>query len=141
MFLYLSKVKGMDITMLKIHHIAIYTNNFDEMLMFYCDVLGCTEMQRIFHENGNVKMIKLSISEQQVLELFNFNYLNKEIKHKFVNWGYMHMGFATKDFSTLKKKLLCNNIDIVDETECGNDGLKHFFVEDPEKNLIEFTEI
>lgn len=127
--------------MLKIHHIAIYVNNFDEMLMFYCNVLGFTETQRIYHGNGNVKMIKLSISEQQILELFNFDYVNKEIKHKFVNWGYMHVGFAVESLSVLKKKLLDNNVNIIDETEFGNDGLKHLFVEDPEKNLIEFTEL
>ena len=65
--------------------------------------------------------------------------MSVEKKDEYVNRGYMHIGFASKNMKPMKERILNYNY-VIKEEGYGKDGLKHFWVEDPEKNLIEFTE-
>lgn len=124
-----------------INHVAIYGNNIDEMYLFYHKILGFAEMEKVFDDSGYIRMIRLQVSENQNLEIFNFNSIQIEKKNEYVNRGYMHLGFAHSDVGAIRDQFVANNIIICDDIKVGHDGLKHFFVEDPEKNLIEFTEV
>lgn len=126
--------------MVIINHIAIYANDMAKMLFFYSNILGFTEIKRVYHENGMIKMIGLAIGDEQMIELFNFNFQNNEMKHKYVNWGFMHVGFAVDRINDIKRKIEESGV-AIEELSRGNDGLKHLFIFDPERNLLEFTEI
>lgn len=124
-----------------INHIAIYGNNIDEMYYFYHTILGFSEMERVSDDLGKMHMVRLCISNSQNLEIFNFNSVQVEKKEEYVNRGFMHLGFAHSDVEAVRDILLAHNISICEDIKIGRDGLKHFFINDPEKNLIEFTEI
>lgn len=126
---------------MRINHVAIYGNNIDEMYSFYHTILGFSEMERVFDDDGKIRMIRLRVSESQNLEIFNFNSMQIEKKSGYVNRGYMHLGFAHSDVGEIRNRLVANNILICEDIKVGHDGLRHFFIEDPEKNLIEFTEV
>lgn len=123
-----------------INHVAIYGNNIDAMYLFYHSILGFPEMERSFDDLGKVRMIRLKITKNQYLEIFNFNSMQIEKRNEYVNRGYMHLGFASSDVREMRDQLVSNNIIICEDIKVGHDGLKHFFIEDPEKNLIEITE-
>lgn len=97
--------------------------------------------ERVFDEVGNVRMIRFQISESQSLEIFNFNSVKFAKKSEYINRGFMHVGFAHNNVYEIREWLKSNNVEIQTDIRVGHDGLKHFFVEDPEKNLIEFTEV
>lgn len=122
-----------------INHVAIYGNNIDEMLFFYHTILGFAEINRIFDSEKRIHMIRLQVSDTQNLEIFNFNSIQIEKKSEYVNRGFMHICFGCKDVETIRTKIMSNNI-ICEDVSVGFNGRKKFFVEDPEKNLVEIME-
>lgn len=115
-----------------INHIAIYAKDMLKMLEFYKNILGFNVVEIKYHENNSIKMIRMSVNEEQSIELFNFDTFSTNKEGEFVNSGFMHIGFEYKD---LKKEI--NNIN--KNVFIGDDKRKHFFIKDPENNLIEFS--
>lgn len=124
---------------MNLHHVAIYGNNLHNMHFFYVHILGFKEVNRLYHESGEIRFVRLQVTETQEIELFNFGEVKKK-KDIYVNKGYMHIGFEVDDISIIKDKLVKHNVLIKQDIIIGKDGFNHLFVEDPEKNLIEFTE-
>lgn len=125
---------------MNLHHIAIYGNDIKKMYNFYVKILGFKEVNRSYGKNGEINFVRLQIAVSQEIELFNFGEIKKK-KDIYVNKGYMHIGFSVDNIIEIRKKIVEHNVVIKQNVGLGKDGLYHLFIEDPEKNLIEFTEV
>ena len=125
---------------MNLHHIAIYGNDIKKMYNFYVNILGFREVNRSYAKNGEINFVRLQLVVSQEIELFNFGKIKKK-KDIYVNKGYMHIGFSVDNILEIRKKIVEHNVVIKQDVSLGKDGLYHLFIEDPEKNLIEFTEV
>lgn len=124
-----------------IEHVAIYGNDINKMLSFYNEVLEFDVIMKRFDDVGKIRCVTLKINEKEKIEIMNFDFLKVEKRDIYVNQGFMHIGLGCNNIAKMREKLLIKNIDIKEEIKVGYDRKEHFFIEDPEKNLIEFTEI
>ena len=90
--------------LLQIDHYAIYAKDIKRLATFYRDILELSELDRTYHKDGTVKMVRLLVNNKQCIELFNYDNLPTQ-KDGYVNSGYMHLGFAVEDIDCVISKL------------------------------------
>jgi catechol 2,3-dioxygenase-like lactoylglutathione lyase family enzyme len=131
--------------MFKYHHTALTTNDLERQQYFY-ENLGFNVSFRWFSDDNSIKLIFLDL-DGFLLEILYFkdNIPNKnitndsEITQRTIGLG--HIALQVQNIQVAKEKLV--QLDLIHtDTEILQAGeyFKHFFLRDPDNNLIEIIE-
>ena len=144
-----------------IMHIAFFTDNMDEMIRFYTEVLGAEvkvrttyrsylqrddrpRQQRIAREDPDrVFNVYLQLAEGQFIELFP----KKEGQCNDVGWnerlGYSHFALLVDDIYEAEKQLSVRGLKFDTPISRGPSGTYQMWAHDPDGNkfeIMQFTE-
>ena len=137
---------------LSIRHIGIPTNNMDNMLLFYCDVLGFDiewdkqeDIKNTHNINNIVHTIKLSSHDSKLsVELIeNMEYKNNNKNSFLFN---KHISFNVKDIYNVYANItnhnsIYGNCNIISNGVVVNTvGSKIIVCNDPDSNYLELVE-
>ena len=118
------KIKGLD-------HIVLVTHSIDEMLKFYCDILGCS----VEKHNSTTKLIHLRAGDQ-LIDLI-------QIEHPATtkNLDHFCLRIDPFDYPTIQNYFKSHGIETL---RYGNrySSLGYgfsFYVQDPDGNEVEFV--
>jgi len=112
-----------------IAHICIVTEDLDETLKFYCDILGFTK-QFDFIKAGALFGFYLKVSDGNYIEVFKTDSL-PEGRHPLA-----HFCLETDDIDAVYEKLVANGIHVRSEKTLGADNSWQIWTKDP--NGIDF---
>ncbi len=122
-------------TILKIKETCLYFKDLEIARQFYHDVLG---LDIIHHQPGKHIFFRAGDS---VLLCFN----PEDSKHKVsppghFGGGKQHVAFEVSlaDYETAKEEIIAKGIKVIDEVEWKS-GVKSFYFEDPEGNILEIV--
>ncbi len=126
----------MNSNVLGIGHVAYTTARMDEMLNFYCDLLGFENSFCISDESGKPWIQYVRIKDCQFLELF---YANEGFEPK--EGTYAHLCIQVSDLLSMEKLLKDNKLEVFWGPKQGGDKNWQCWSKDPDGNLIEFMQI
>lgn len=122
---------------LSLSHAAIYVTDLDAALDFYCGKLGFQEHFRLQHDDGQVWLVYLRVSDGQFVELFP----KAEAPHQRTSAaGLQHLCFETPDIHELHAHLTGLGASPHSEPKLGADGAWQFWISDPDGMPIEFQQ-
>ncbi|MAZ38696.1 MAG: VOC family virulence protein [Legionellales bacterium] len=121
------KIAGID-------HIVLMTNKLQEMLHFYCDVLGCT----IEKQQPNLKLTQLRAGNC----LIDIVEQDESLKKEYKNMDHFCLQVKDFDYDALSQLMQANKISVSRYGErYGAEGMgMSFFITDPQGNDIEMKE-
>ena len=152
-----------------IGHASFNVRNMDEMLHFYCDLIG---MKRLFSNTyrdlynsmkknygnepskeqayrlekiasmGEIPWVEyLKLADRQYLELFHdFGPGKKEIGDRRDYYGYMKLNYEVADIEEIKTRLVEGGVTIDSDIHPTVDGSLEIAVHDPDGNEVQFTQ-
>lgn len=113
-------------------HTSILVSNLEKADFFYSQILGLTKIERnlkfpgVWYQIGDYQIHLIVDSQRKV----NIN--NEE------KWGQNpHLALGVTDLEEAKEKLETNGYSY----QISNSGRRALFTQDPDKNIIEITEI
>ena len=113
-------------------HMAMLISNLEASRHFYSDVLGLSEIERPFNFPG----LWYALGDYQVHLI-----VHEAVAHKLHNpqrWGRnAHIALAIADLEATKAHLLASGC----ETQESASGRPAIFVQDPDGNVIELTQV
>ncbi|MFV0363579.1 MAG: VOC family protein [Suipraeoptans sp.] len=148
-----------------IGHVSFNAKNMEEMLHFYADVLGMKrqftlkmkdltdflqssssivqEQIMAMREKDEMPWIEyLKLSDHQYLELFHntqgIEY--KEIENRQEYYGYFKMNYEVDDIEAIKQRLVNSGVELVQDVHKVADGATEIVVNDPDGNVVQFTQ-
>lgn len=119
-----------------IGHSAFNTSKMNEMLRFYCDILGFEHSFGICDANGEPWIEYIRVAGSQFLELF---YTKEPFTAK--EGTYAHLCLQVADLMAMDKLLKDNNIPVFWGPKKGGDNNWQCWVNDPDGNFIEFMQL
>lgn len=129
---------------MKIEHIAIWTDNLEELKAYYCNYFGGTPDTKYFNENNQFYSYFLTFESGARLEIMSMpnipNNLNDTVvkQHK----GIIHLAFGANNKSEVETKatqLKEDGFKILSGPRMTGDGYYEFETLDPDNNRIEVT--
>ena len=140
--------------LINFRHTCIVVSDVNKSIDFYVNLLGLKlELDKIEKnehidqilklEKCELRIIKLSLNNIIVLELFKFYSHNdkKKVKNYF-DYGCNHIAFTVKDIDMLYKKLLDHNVYFNSKPLLSPDkSVKYVFCNDPDDTPIELVEV
>ncbi len=152
-----------------IGHASLNVRNMDEMLHFYCDIIG---MQHLFtntyqdlynslknnyddsmtpEQSYRLQMISsmgekpwveyLKLADRQYLELFHDAGLGKkEFGERKDYYGYLKLNYEVADIQEIKTRLVEGGVTIDADVHPTADGSLEITVHDPDGNEVQFTQ-
>jgi lactoylglutathione lyase len=128
---------------MKIHHVAIWTKDIENMKNYYVKYFGCKSNQKYCNKISSFESYFLEFENGPTLELMqmpmipeNMNNIDKQ------NIGLIHIALSvgSKDIvDTITGRLKQDGYRIVSEPRVTGDGYYESCVLDPESNRIEIT--
>lgn len=127
---------------MRIEHIAIWTNQLENMKAFYTKYFGGQSNDKYENLDKGFESYFLSFDDQMRLELMSSKSLKeaKAIKGQFI--GIAHIAFSTggkPQVDQLTETLRADGFTIVSEPRITGDGYYESAVLDPDGNTIEIT--
>lgn len=126
-------------------HICINSNNYEEAIHFYCDLLGLTIHSESFSKNKNATKVELYDESGYAIELFvNKDWpVAKEIETRHggaLITGFDHLSFYEDDPDAKLAFMKENGVEIIETQIDAGTGKKYGFCFSPEGLKIEFYE-
>ncbi|HBH47481.1 MAG TPA: hypothetical protein DDX98_02525 [Bacteroidales bacterium] len=119
----------------KIEHIAIWTNNLEEMKDFYCDVFDAKAGRRYHNPAKRFTSYFLVLSSGARIEL-----MNKGVPALNNSWGHISISVGSKHrVDELTHKVEKKGVEIASYPRSTGDGYYESVIKDPEGNLVEIT--
>ncbi|MBQ2627785.1 MAG: Gfo/Idh/MocA family oxidoreductase [Eubacterium sp.] len=152
-----------------IGHASFNMENVDEMIHFYCDVLG---MKQQFHltwggladliraksgpepDEETARMLQgldakkddkwityFKLADRQFMEVFHpAGGPRREIADRHKNYGYIKLNFEVESIEALRERLASFGVKLDDDIHPTIDGSREITVHDPDGNEVQFTE-
>jgi lactoylglutathione lyase len=122
-----------------IAHWALKVENLERSLGFYRDTLGFEEMMRINHEDGQLMLVYLRVTDTQYVEIFprgagvaapdeNANAMN-------------HICLEVASIAETAADLAARGVALFRAPKLGLDGNNQCWIKDPDGNRIEFMQM
>ncbi|CAG9295947.1 VOC family protein [Celerinatantimonas diazotrophica] len=101
----------------------------EQARLFYCELLGLTELEKpeVLKRNGG---LWLKVGSTQL----HLGIEDLENRHK----SKAHVAFEIEDEQSMRELLQCNNVEVMENTQIK--GYKRFDIRDPFGNRLEFME-
>ena len=131
--------------MLKISHIAITVSDLEKSIWFYKSNFGfdCVETYDIESKGLTICLLK---KEDIILELFGWQHFNplpeyrKTLDSDLKTLGVKHFCFEVSNIKQMYESLKNAGVEIAKELNTFPNGLRYFFIKDPDGILIELFE-
>ncbi|MCM8774065.1 MAG: VOC family protein [Candidatus Omnitrophica bacterium] len=130
---------------IKIDHIALSVSHLEEEISFYENNFGFRCIDRVV--NQSEKLIRCLLEKNGIkLELFCFDDFNplppyrKDLNKDIKTLGTKHFAFQVDDIDLVFAELKKKGIDLVTDIEKLENGLRYFFIKDPEGIILEIIE-
>ncbi len=128
----------MNQNLLGMGHVAYTTNQMDEMLHFYCDILGMEHAFSLTDKDGVAWIEYVRLSGEQFIEFF----YAKDTSFSPVNTGsYQHLCLQVHDLHEMDAYLRGKGIDVFYGPAQGEDLNWQCWARDPDGNPIEFMQL
>lgn len=138
---------------MKIRHIGIVVDNFDEMLKFYQNLgfnyfkteteSGSYIDKLVGLRGASIKITKLKYDENFIIELLKYSepYSQKAINHKANRIGFSHIALDVKSIINTASLIKKAGGHIIGEIQTSpNKTVKVVYAKDIENNIIELVE-
>jgi catechol 2,3-dioxygenase-like lactoylglutathione lyase family enzyme len=119
-------------------HLAIRTLDVDRTLDFYVGKLGFTEMFRLTHDDGRVRLIFLRLTDDQFLEIFPEAVGDRPPNE---GLGLNHYCLGVDDIEAFVDRLAAAGVALDRPIKTATIGDRHAFFSDPDGNRIELMQI
>jgi lactoylglutathione lyase len=123
-----------------IGHVAINTADLSKSLDFYINTMGFPEMMRINHDNGDVWLVYLRVTDDQFIEIFP----GAETEKTSASWhanGFGHLCLMVDDLQAVVDDLKGKGVTMMIEPKSGADGNSQAWLLDPDGNKIELMQM
>ena len=128
--------------MMRINHLALYTNNLERMRSFYMKYFNATSNEGYHNKTTGLRTYFLSFEDTTRLELMTRPQL-EEITPAPFQTGYIHIAFSagSKDnVDSLTAQLEKDGYTVASKPRTTGDGYYESCVLDPDGNQIEIVE-
>ena len=122
-----------------IAHWALKVENLDRSLAFYRDQLGFAEMMRIHHEDGQLMLVYLRVTDTQFLEIFPRGEGQRGPGDD-ANCMH-HICLAVASIAATAAALEAKGITLWRAPKLGLDGNNQCWIMDPDGHRIEFMQM
>jgi lactoylglutathione lyase len=127
---------------MKINHIALYTNDLEQMKSFYLKYFNASSNQGYHNPNTGLRTYFLSFEDHTRLEIMNRPNLN-QITPVPLQTGYIHLAFSAgskEAVDQLTTTLEQDGYTVLSKPRTTGDGYYESCVLDPDGNQIEIVE-
>ena len=122
-----------------IAHWALKVSDLERSLVFYRDTLGFREMMRLHHDNGDVWLVYLRITDAQFVELFPGGEGTRAPGRDVT--AINHICLEVDSVDTAAGHLRKIGVKLTAEPKLGLDGNRQAWFEDPDGNRIELMQM
>jgi lactoylglutathione lyase len=129
----------MNIGISQIAHWALKVHDLDRSLAFYRDTLGFKEMMRINHEDGQLMLVYLRVTDTQYVELFPRG--NGEVAPDEETTSMHHLCLQVSNMAETVEALGKIGVPLFRDAKRGLDGNNQCWIKDPDGNRIEFMQM
>lgn len=123
----------------QIAHWALKVFDLDRSLAFYRDTLGFKEMMRINHENGELMLVYLRVTDTQFVELFPRGTGGLAPGEDVTSMH--HVCLQVTSVHETAEALRKLGVPLFREPKLGLDGNNQCWIMDPDGNRIEFMQM
>ena len=128
---------------MKIHHIAIWCQDLEQMRFFYETYLGAVSNERYINEKKQFQSYFLKFEGEVSLELMqkvNIPTNINDVYEQFMGLNHFAISVGSeRAVNEMTEKLRNDGFEIIGEARWTGDGYYESVVFDPEKNRIEIT--
>jgi lactoylglutathione lyase len=135
----------------RLGHVALRCKDYQKMLDFYVNKLGCEELFHLDDDNGSLWLTYIRVSKGQFIELFPESYPGNNNAHF---RSHLHFCFEVDNFSEIIRKLEAKGVPVhkgpvrdyphleepYEKHPLGMCGSLCAFISDPEGNDIELMQ-
>jgi lactoylglutathione lyase len=125
--------------LLGIGHVALKVADIERSLEFYRGRLGFEEMMRLHHDDGELWLVYLRITDTQFLELFPNGEGDRAPDRN--RTAVNHFCLECTDLEATASVLRAAGIALTVEPKTGADHNRQCWIEDPDGNRIEFMQM
>jgi lactoylglutathione lyase len=129
----------MDLGISQIAHWALKVHDLDRSLAFYRDTLGFKEMMRINHEDGQLMLVYLRVTDTQYVELFPRG--KGEVAPDEETTSMHHVCLQVNNMAETVEALGKIGVPLFRDAKRGLDGNNQCWIKDPDGNRIEFMQM
>ena len=128
-----------------IAHIAVSISNIDRSLAFYRKYFGFRRIEEFKISPGDFRICILR-KDKITLELFEFKHrrslpaYRKQLSSDLKTIGVKHFAFAERNITAAYNRFKKAKVKLATNIRVFEDGLRYFFIKDPDGILIEIME-
>ena len=129
--------------MTKIHHIALWVKELENIRDFYVKYFNCRHGELYQNPAKAFSSYFIFFDESTTLEIMHRDDLKISVPDDRESTGYAHIAISLgsrENVNEMTQKLRMDGYKITGEPRVTGDGFYESVVEDPEGNLIELTE-
>ena len=127
-----------------IEHIALWTNQLEEMRAFYLKYFEAKSNEKYFNPNKNFSSYFLSFEKGcrlEIMEMPKIPNSQNDVYAQFTGLIHFAVSVGSKEMvDNLTERLRKDGFEIIGEPRITGDGYYESVVFDPDKNRIEITE-
>jgi len=116
-------------------HLAIRTNNIDQMIKFYRDIFDFHVIEKFTAEDGSFSLYFLSDSKHPKLELI----VSIKPTSRPETGIMSHYGFFVDDSDRVLASSRIAKLSVLDEKQVN--GFRQFYITDPDGNYVEVNQV
>lgn len=129
----------MNLGISQIAHWALKVHDLQRSLAFYRDTLGFVEMMRINHDDGQLMLVYLRVTDAQFVELFPRG--KGDVAPDEDTTSMHHVCLQVNSIEETAAALRAAGVGLYREPKFGLDGNNQCWIKDPDGNRIEFMEM
>ncbi|MDC3052033.1 VOC family protein [Acidimicrobiaceae bacterium] len=135
-------------------HTGIITNDINQSLHFYKDILGLEVIQEFYDDSdylneitnlkdGTAHFIKLKMLDGTVLELLEYpTHKTEPFEMSIINVGLPHIALQVEDINYTHSHLVSSGVKVLSKPVLSSEGIaKVFFCLDPDNVRVEIVEM
>jgi lactoylglutathione lyase len=129
----------MNLGISQIAHWALKVHDLERSLAFYRDTLGFEEMMRIDHEDGQLMLVYLRVTDTQFVELFPRG--KGGVAPDEDTTSMHHVCLQVNSIAETAAALVAAGVPLFRAAKLGLDGNNQCWIKDPDGNRIEFMQM
>jgi glyoxylase I family protein len=123
------------IIMLSLEHVGICANDTRTLKDWYIKLF---DLKVVYDNKKDKPTYFLVMGDKSLLEIYPAASENISYDNKYQ--GIRHLAFGTDNIEEEYKKLIENNVEIIDDLKGSANGVKTVFFKDPEGNILHFIQ-
>ncbi len=127
---------------MRLEHVAIWTNQLEELKKFYCHYFGATSNDKYINIKKGFESYFLTFDDACRLELMKSTTIKFASEQKDIRLGFIHLAISVgnqQNVDVLTEKLRTGGFQIESEPRFTGDGYYESAVLDPDGNKVEIT--